>query len=103
MQILTTLQAGKRIAISDLSKMFRTSRRTIFRDLKELQTIGVPYHFSAKTGSYTIDPGFFLPPANLNRQEALSLLILANKAGNQKTIFPTRQGDIAMILFEISL
>lgn len=80
MQILITLQAGKSFAVTDLSKMFGTSRRTIFRDLKELQTIGVPYHFDATTGSYTVDPEFFLPPANLKQQEALSLLILAHKA-----------------------
>ena len=82
-QILTTLQAGEKYAVNDLAKMFGTSRRTIFRDLKELQTIGVPYHYNAKTGSYTIDPEFFLPPIDLNLQEALSLLLLVHKAGSQ--------------------
>ena len=55
-QILTTLQAGKSYAVGDLSKIFGTSRRTIFRDLKELQAIGVPYHYDAKASGYTIDP-----------------------------------------------
>ena len=82
-QILTTLQAGKSYAVSDLAKMFALSRRTIFRDLKELQTIGVPYHYDAKTGGYTMDPEFFLPPIDLNLQEALSLLLLVHKARNQ--------------------
>jgi predicted DNA-binding transcriptional regulator YafY len=49
-QILTTLQAEKRYAVSDLAKILGISRRTIFRDLKELQTIGVPYHYDAKAG-----------------------------------------------------
>jgi len=83
MQILTTLQARKSYAVSDLSKMFGTSRRTIFRDLKELQAIGVPYRYDAKTGGYTIEPEFFLPPVDLSLQEALSLLLLAHKARNQ--------------------
>jgi proteasome accessory factor B len=83
MQILTTLQTGKSYAVSDLSKMFGTSRRTIFRDLKELQAIGVPYHYDAKSGGYTMEPDFFLPPVDLNLQEALSLLLLAHKARNQ--------------------
>jgi len=83
MQILTTLQAGKSYAVSDLSKMFGTSRRTIFRDLKELQAIGVPYRYDANTGGYTIEPEFFLPPVDLSLQEALSLLLLAHKARNQ--------------------
>ena len=83
MQILTTLQAGKSYAVSDLSKMFGTSRRTIFRDLKELQAIGVPFHYDAKTGGYTIEPEFFLPPVDLSLQEALGLLLLAHKTRDQ--------------------
>jgi predicted DNA-binding transcriptional regulator YafY len=82
-KLLTTLQAGKNYAVDDLAKMFGTSRRTIFRDLKELHTIGVPYHYNAKTGSYAIDPEFFLPPIDLNLQEALSLLLLVHKASEQ--------------------
>ena len=61
-QILTTLQAGKNYAVNDLSKIFGTSRRTVFRDLKELRAIGVPYHYDARTDGYTIEPEFFLPP-----------------------------------------
>jgi len=83
MQILTTLQAGKSYAVGDLSKMFGTSRRTIFRDLKELQAIGVPYRYDARTSSYTIEPEFFLPPVNLNLQEALNLLLLLHKVRGQ--------------------
>ncbi len=83
MQILTTLQAGKSYAVSDLSKMFGTSRRTIFRDLKELQAIGVPYRYDTRTGGYMIEPEFFLPPIDLSLQEAMSLLLLAHKARDQ--------------------
>jgi len=82
-QILTTLQSGKSYAVSDLSKMLGTSRRTIFRDLKELQAIGVPYRYDTRTGGYTIEPEFFLPPVDLNLQEALSLLMLVHKARDQ--------------------
>ena len=83
MQILTTLQAGKDYAVGDLSRMFGTSRRTVFRDLKELRAIGVPFRYDARTGGYTIEPEFFLPPLDLNLQEALSLLLLVYKARNQ--------------------
>jgi predicted DNA-binding transcriptional regulator YafY len=82
-QILTTLQAVKGYAVNDLANMFGKSRRTIFRDLRELQAICVPYHYNTKTGSYTDDPEFFLPPIDLNLQEALSLLLLVHKARNQ--------------------
>lgn len=82
-QILTTLQSGKGFAANDLAELFCTSRRTIFRDLKELQAIGVPYRYDAKTARYTMDPEFFLPPIDLNLQEALSLLLLVHKTANQ--------------------
>ena len=81
-QILTTLQAGESYAASDLAKLFGITRRTIFRDLKELKAFGVPYHYDSKTGGYTIDPEFFLKPIDLNLQEALSLLLLVRKASN---------------------
>lgn len=83
MQILTTLQAGKSYAVEDLSEMLGMSRRTVFRDLKELRSIGVPCRYDVRTSSYTIEPEFFLPPVDLNLQEALSLLLLVYKVHNQ--------------------
>jgi predicted DNA-binding transcriptional regulator YafY len=82
-QLLTSLQSGRDYTTDDLSRMFQTSRRTIFRDLKELAGIGVPYRYNAKTKGYAIDPEFFLPPINLNVREALSLLLLVHKVRNQ--------------------
>ncbi len=82
-RILTTLQAQKYYSAGDLSRMFGTSRRTIYRDLKELEAIGVPYHYDPRKGGYTIKPEFFLPPLDLSLQEALSLLMVAEKAAGQ--------------------
>ena len=82
-QLLTTLQAKKSYTADELSEILGTSRRTVFRDLKELQNIGVPYHCDTKSGGYTIDPEFFLPPIDLNLQEALSLLLLVHETGRQ--------------------
>ncbi len=79
MQILTALQAGKTYTADDLAKLFSTSRRTIFRDLKELQDVGIPYKYDPKSHGYTIDPEFFLPPIDLNLQEAMGLLLLVHK------------------------
>ena len=81
-QLLTTLQAGKNYSAGDLSNIFGKSRRTIFRDLKELEAIGLPFRYDQKAGGYTVDPEFFLPPLDLNLQEALSLLLLVHKARN---------------------
>jgi len=81
-QTLTALQSGQNNRVDNLVEMQNLSRRTIFRDLKELKEIGIPYNYDAKTGSYSIEPGFFLPPINLNRQEAMGLLLLAYKVRN---------------------
>ena len=82
-EILATLQSGRNYTASQLAKIFGTSRRTIYRDLKELEAIGVSYHYDATSGGYTMDPEFFLPPVNLKLEEALSLLLLVHKAGEQ--------------------
>jgi predicted DNA-binding transcriptional regulator YafY len=97
LQILTTLQAGKSYTVSDLSKMFRTSRRTIFRDLKELQAIGVPYRYDARTSGYMIEPEFFLPPIDLSLQEAMSLLLLLYKVSDQVQ-FPYKNSTLLAAL-----
>ncbi len=81
MQILTSLQSGRSYTADDLASIFGKSRRTIFRDLKELHSIGVAYHCDCKRGRYSLDPGFFLPPVNLNLQESLCLLFLLRKVG----------------------
>jgi len=62
-QIMAALQGGKNHTATELSRLFGVSRRTLFRDLKEIQDIG----------------GGFLPPINLNLQEALGLLLLVHK------------------------
>ena len=82
-KLLIALQSEQKCKVDDLAKLFGTSRRTVFRDLKELQAISVPYHYDKKTGGYSIDPEFFLPPIDLQQNEALSLLLLAHKAGHK--------------------
>lgn len=78
--ILTTLQSGQCCSADQLAKQAGVSRRTIFRDLNELQAVGVPFSFDAQAGGYRLDPEYFLPSVNLNLQEALSLLMLVYKS-----------------------
>jgi predicted DNA-binding transcriptional regulator YafY len=102
-QILTTLQAGESYTANELSDIFGTSRRTIFRDLKELQAMGIPYHFDTQTGGYTLEPEFFLPPPDLNPQEALSLLLLAQKLSSQIQLPFKRSALLAALKIESNL
>jgi predicted DNA-binding transcriptional regulator YafY len=76
LQILTALQSGRNNRVDDLAEMCTLSKRTIFRDLRELKEIGVPCRYNTKTASYSTGPGFFLTPTNLNRKEAMGVLLL---------------------------
>jgi len=76
---LTALQSTQRYAACDLAKMFGTCRRTVFRDLRDLQKAGVPCYYDPKTCSYVIDPKFYLPAPNLSANETLGLLLLVHK------------------------
>jgi len=79
-RILTLLQSQQHYSADDLSGILGVSKRTIYRDLKELQAAGVPYRFDPGNSGYSIEPEYFLPPVNLNMSEALSLLTLVHKA-----------------------
>lgn len=84
-QLLTTLSTAgeKGYTTGELSRMFGISRRTLFRDLKEIQGIGIQPLFSSSRHGYTLPPEQFLPPVNLNLQEALGLLLLVHKMRSQ--------------------
>ncbi len=62
--------------------MLGVGRRTVFRDLKDLQKAGVPCHYDKKSHCYVIDAKFFLPAPGLSTQEALGLLLLVYKAAD---------------------
>ena len=79
-KILTTLQSAKGRNCTELAEILGTSRRTIFRDLKELKAIGVPCKYDLKSDCYSVEPEFFLPPLDLTLQEAISVLLLVHKA-----------------------
>jgi len=85
-QLLTTLSkasGAKGYTASELSRMFGVSRRTLFRDLKEIQEIGIQPLFSSSRRGYALPHEQFLPPINLNLQEALGLLLLVHKMRSQ--------------------
>jgi proteasome accessory factor B len=102
-QILTALQSAQGYNVDDLARLFARTRRTIFRDLKELQAIGVPFRYDAGTGSYSLDPEYFLPPIDLNMQEALGLLLLVHKAGGQLQVPFKKSALLAAMKIENNL
>ena len=102
-QILTTLQSGPPRKAAELSRLFGISRRTLHRDLKELQHIGVTPQYSQQEQGYRIAPEQFLPPINLNLQEALSVLLLIHKMRGQIQLPFKHAALLAALKIESSL
>jgi predicted DNA-binding transcriptional regulator YafY len=81
MAIMTTLQSKKYCTGEQLSAKYHIGIRTVYRDLKALNEIGIPVHFENGKGYY-IAQGYFLPPLSLTIEEANALVLLnalANK------------------------
>ena len=76
-EILVALQSGHSYTPEDLMKMLKTSRRTLFRDLKTLKKARVNWFYDRKNNCYKLDGHCFLPAPALNNQEAFALLFMA--------------------------
>ena len=79
MNILLTLQSKKFVTTKTFSEKYKLSERTIYRDLKALNEIGVPIYFEPNKG-YGLLEGYFLPPLTFTIEEANSLLLLQTLA-----------------------
>lgn len=75
MKIMILIKVRTKLNRRDLAEECEVSVRTIQRDINSLSYAGVPILW-AEDG-YEIMPDFFLPPVNLNLEEALYLVIAA--------------------------
>jgi len=71
--ILTSLQAKRIVKAQELADRFGVSLRTIYRDVKTLESAGVPVLSEAGIG-YSLMEGYRLPPVMFTREEAGSLV-----------------------------
>lgn len=71
--ILTSLQTKRIVKAQDLADRFGVSLRTIYRDVKVLESAGVPILSEAGIG-YSLMDGYRLPPVMLTKEEAASLV-----------------------------
>ncbi len=74
MGIITHLQSKKYRSAEQMAMHFGISVRTVFRDLRAMQEIGVPIGFEPGQG-YFIAGGYFLPPVSLTVEEANALAL----------------------------
>lgn len=73
--VLTALQSKKFVQAEYLSEKFGISVRTVYRDIRALEEIGVPVYFENGKG-YSISKGYFLPPVMFSPEEANALALL---------------------------
>jgi predicted DNA-binding transcriptional regulator YafY len=71
--ILIQLQSKRVVKAQELADRFEVSLRTIYRDIRTLETSGVPVFGEAGVG-YSLVDGYRLPPIMFTREEAGSFI-----------------------------
>lgn len=71
--ILIQLQSKRIVRAQELAERFDVSLRTIYRDIRSLETSGVPIYGEAGVG-YSLVDGYRLPPIMFTREEASSFI-----------------------------
>ena len=73
-EIIQLLRRKDLVRASDLSAELEVSERTIYRDIRDLITSGVPIEGEAGVG-YVLKAGFDLPPLMFKEQELEALVL----------------------------
>ncbi len=72
-QIVQYLRGGRLVTAQTLSERLEVSTRTIYRDIADLQSTGVPIDGEAGFG-YVMEEGYDLPPLMFTRDEIVALV-----------------------------
>lgn len=72
-QIVQHMRGGRLVTAQLLSEWLEVSERTIYRDIADLQSTGVPIDGEAGVG-YILRQGFDLPPLMFTRDEIVALV-----------------------------
>jgi len=72
-QIVQYLRGGRLVTAANLAQRLEVSERTIYRDIADLQSTGVPIEGEAGIG-YIMRSGFDLPPLMFTRDEIVALV-----------------------------
>lgn len=104
MGILTVLQSKRFVTAEFLANRFSISIRTVYRDMKALNEIGIPIGFEHQKG-YFIVKGYFIPPITFTEEEANALILMesvADKFGDQsiKKHYQTALDKVKVVLKE---
>lgn len=75
MGIINLIQSRKFVSADRIAEHFSISVRTVYRDLKAINEIGVPISFEKDKGYFILD-SYFLPPVSLTMEEANALALV---------------------------
>jgi predicted DNA-binding transcriptional regulator YafY len=76
LKIYTLIQGDQGWTCERLAEEFKTSQRTIFRDIDVLRNIGMPVFHDPERKCYQIRRDFYMPPLELTFEESLALISL---------------------------
>ena len=72
-QIVQHMRGGRLVTADQLAERLEVSTRTIYRDISDLQSTGVPIDGEAGVG-YLMEEGYALPPLMFTRDEIVALV-----------------------------
>lgn len=101
-QIVQYLRGGRLVTAASLAERLEVSERTIYRDIADLQSTGVPIDGEAGVG-YIMREGFDLPPLMFSRDEIVALVTGARMARAWGGAAVARAAEEALIKIEAVL
>lgn len=101
-QIVQHLRGGRLVTARQLAERLEVSERTIYRDISDLQSTGVPIDGEAGVG-YILRQGFELPPLMFTRDEIVALVAGARLIRAWGGISMARGAEEALVKIEAVL
>lgn len=101
-QIVQYLRAGRLVTAATLAERLEVSKRTIYRDIADLQSTGVPIDGEAGVG-YILRSGFDLPPLMFTRDEIVALVAGAKMVKTWGGLKMARAAVEALVKIEMVL
>lgn len=95
------LQSKSSTTLEELTYRFDVSSRTIYRDLKSLEEVGIPIINEPGCG-YAIMEGFRMQPSRFTQEEIISLMIAEKMMQNQEIKYIKQHFDTALIKIKSS-
>ena len=101
-QIVQYLRGGRRVTAAMLADRLEVSERTIYRDVADLQSTGVPVDGEAGVG-YVLRSGYDLPPLMFTRDEIVALVVGTRMVKSWGGIGMARAAAEALVKIELVL